>query len=296
MYTATVSKYISQLRLPIWVEHVPVGTHPERYFHDHEFSEIVLILKGQALHLVDNMSCAIKAADVLVIHSGYRHSFDKTDDLELINIIYDHKQLSIPLLDACMLPLFNFLFPHKPIENSNIAKPIISLKKKEMEDIYLLIKHLDEELKSIHTGNLFYSLTLFMEIIILMARHGSSAAYTYQPQILLGDATKFMNDNFQRNISIKELCKVAKMSERNFFRNFKNFVGCSPLDYLRKIRIQRASEILLSTDKSISEIAHECGFSDSNYFCRTFKKEMFTSPRQFRLNKLPKLKFYHDFG
>jgi AraC family transcriptional regulator len=94
-----------------------------------------------------------------------------------------------------------------------------------------------------------------------------------------------MNNNFQKNISIKELCKIAKMSERNFFRNFKNSVGCSPLCYLRKIRIQRASEILLSTDKSISEIAHESGFSDSNYFCRAFRKEMSTSPRQFRLAK-----------
>jgi AraC-like DNA-binding protein len=285
MYTATVSKYISQMRLPIWVEHVPVGKHPERYFHDHEFSEIVLILKGQAFHLVDDKSCAIKANDVLIIHPGHRHAFDQTGNMELINIIYDQEQLSMPLLDGYLLPLFNVIFPHKPIENSNIAKPIISLQKKEADEIHSLIKCLNEELKGSNPGNLFYSLALFMEIIILMARHGSSEAPTYQAQILIGKATKFMNNNFQRNISIQELCRIAKMSERNFFRNFKNSAGCSPLDYLRKIRIQRASEILLSTDKSISEIALECGFSDSNYFCRTFRKEMSTSPRQFRLAK-----------
>lgn len=285
MYTATISKYISPLRLPIWVEHVSQGKHPEKYFHNHEFSEIVLILKGKALHLVDESSCPIKAADVLIIHPGHWHAYDKTANMELINLIYDQKQLPMPMLDGYLLPLFHILFPHKPLENSNIAKPIISLKQKEVEKVYSLIRHLDEELKSDRPGNLFYCLTLFMEIIILMARHGSSTIPTYKAKILISDAIKFMNNNFQRDISIKQLCQIARMSERNFFRHFKLSVGYSPLDYLCKIRIQRASELLISTDKSINEIAYECGFGDSNYFCRKFRKEMLTSPRKFRLTK-----------
>jgi transcriptional regulator GlxA family with amidase domain len=56
---------------------------------------------------------------------------------------------------------------------------------------------------------------------------------------------------------------------------------------MRKVRLQRAAEMLVHSNLTVSEIAQECGFYDSNYLCRIFREDMKTSPRQFRLSKLP---------
>ena len=70
--------------------------------------------------------------------------------------------------------------------------------------------------------------------------------------------------------------------QRNFFLQFKNAAGCSPIQYLIKLRISRAEELLTDTTIPIGEIAGKCGFSDSNYFCKTFHRHTGMSPRQFR--------------
>ena len=55
--------------------------------------------------------------------------------------------------------------------------------------------------------------------------------------------------------------------------------------HLMKIRLRHARELLLSTDKSLTEIAQECGFCDSNYLCLVFRKKYGLPPHQYRLQR-----------
>lgn len=63
----------------------------------------------------------------------------------------------------------------------------------------------------------------------------------------------------------------------------KSNIGCTPLNYLLKIRLYHASKMLIFSDVTINEIALSCDFYDSNYFCKKFKANNKISPRQFRL-------------
>ena len=65
---------------------------------------------------------------------------------------------------------------------------------------------------------------------------------------------------------------------------FKEATGYSPIDYLIRIRLHKAAEMLVSTSSTISEISPECGFADSNYLTRQFRKVYKVSPREFRRN------------
>ena len=64
-------------------------------------------------------------------------------------------------------------------------------------------------------------------------------------------------------------------------RIFKELLGKSPFEYLIQTRIHHAAELLKNTDKSVSDIAYECGFHDSNYFSLQFKKATGLPPRDF---------------
>ena len=284
-YYADIDKYVQEARLPLWVEHVARGQHGDRMFHKHEFSEIAVVLYGSAVHLLDKRSAPIKTGDVLVIHPGHTHAYDKTaKDMELINIVYDPEKLSLPILDGYSLPLFQTFFPSASMpETRPEVQPVMSLPETDLKTVFPMIKRLEEELKSFKPGNFFLSLALFMEIISFLARKDADMTVEYQFRLMTGDIIKFMNKNLQRHISIEELVHISKMSRRNFFRQFKRATGCTPNQYLRRLRLQRAAEMLLHSSLTIDEIASECGIYDSNYLCHLFRRNMKMSPREFRL-------------
>ena len=65
---------------------------------------------------------------------------------------------------------------------------------------------------------------------------------------------------------------------------FKKVTGYSPIDHLLHVRLAKAAEMLLKSQSTVSEIAQDCGFADSNYFSRQFKKVYSLSPREYRNN------------
>ena len=73
-----------------------------------------------------------------------------------------------------------------------------------------------------------------------------------------------------------------------FHRLFKTYYGITPNDYLLNIRIDKAKNMLLFDNKSIDEIAYECGFNSSTYFSTVFKKKINESPYRFRKKELGK--------
>ena len=65
-------------------------------------------------------------------------------------------------------------------------------------------------------------------------------------------------------------------------RLFKSSVGLTPMAYVKKLRLEKAAELLASTDMNITETAEKCGFDDPNYFARLFKKSFGKTPREFK--------------
>ena len=104
-YHSTIRSYISEGKLPLWVVHREAGLHPARLFHDHEYSEIALIISGRARHILESENIPIEAGDLLVIHPGASHAYDHTENMEIINLVYDRTKISLPILDGYSMPL-----------------------------------------------------------------------------------------------------------------------------------------------------------------------------------------------
>jgi transcriptional regulator GlxA family with amidase domain len=96
------------------------------------------------------------------------------------------------------------------------------------------------------------------------------------------EAIAWMEENYTRRSSLAELARRAAMSERHFLRMFRKTFETSPLEHLIRLRIRRAAELLQSGRHNITETAYKCGFSDSNYFSRQFRRIIGMSPRQYR--------------
>ena len=72
------------------------------------------------------------------------------------------------------------------------------------------------------------------------------------------------------------------MSPRHFQRVFRQCTNESPVEYLLNVRVRHAAGMLRDTDRPVTEIAYDCGFADSNYFARCFRKVMNATPKQYR--------------
>lgn len=280
--------FMPQKHMPLWVVPIFAGKHHARSFHDHFHSELVIILSGTGEHLLNGETKSVTAGDVLLIHPGVIHAYDKTSDLALVNIIYDAKQLYLPVLDGYSLPLFKLFFPENPGDVSCSALPLLHLEKDELNKAANIINEMNRELKENRSGNNLLSLALLMQIIVILCRAGEHSVKKSDPPFRIGKSISYLKTHYHTAVSIKELAKQANMSMRNFFLIFKKTTGCTPIQYLINLRITHASELLLHTNLNITEIAQECGFSDSNYFCRKFREITGTPPQKFRKSTLNK--------
>lgn len=87
---------------------------------------------------------------------------------------------------------------------------------------------------------------------------------------------------YMEDIRIGDLAKACHISETHFRRVFTSYMHMSPLEYINKVRIQTACEILKKTDESIADIAYKCGFTTNSTFNRNFRQLMGMSPAEWR--------------
>lgn len=83
-------------------------------------------------------------------------------------------------------------------------------------------------------------------------------------------------------MSVADCAKFCNISTSHFTRIFKEQTGVSPQKFISNIRIERAQQLLLFTDKEISTISEDVGYNDQNYFSRLFKKNVNMTPREYR--------------
>ena len=276
-------RYYREGTIPLHVSWELSGIHPERNFHAHNFSEMVLVVSGSAEHLSGNECCVIGKGDILCLHPGTVHAYDKCADFKIINVLYDCRALAMPVLDAVHMPSFHRLFPIKeviPEEQQN--RPVINL----LQEDFVTIKEEMEQLKAVldmmRPGCLFHGLAIFMQILSHLSLLSGNSIPERHDAITIDKAIAYMTENCDRPLSIDELLKKSNMSRRNFHRHFRNYTGTSPFEYLIQLRIRKALELLRDTGHTVSEIAQFCGFPDGNYMCRVFRTRYGISPGELR--------------
>ena len=269
-------------RLPLAVARVT--GHQECALHAHEFSELVVVLRGSGLHYTSQGEWAIGAGDVFVLHADQSHGYVNTADLDLVNILFDLEQLGLPSVDVASLPGYHVLFDLEPrYRERDRFRSRLRLGPRQLRNVAQLIDRLEHELAAHKPGSGFASLATFMLLLADLCRIYSEVDDpAVQPLLRLGGLISYLDQHYQDPLALDDLAKVACLSRRSLTRAFRSAYGDSPIDYLIRLRLDRASELLNSTDLPVIEVAQQVGFADSNYFARSFRKHYGTSPTAYR--------------
>jgi AraC-like DNA-binding protein len=97
-------------------------------------------------------------------------------------------------------------------------------------------------------------------------------------------ALNHIHQNFNRDLPIDELARLAHLTPQYFSTLFKQETGFTPVDYITKLRMDKTVTLLRETDMPIQDICHEVGYSSAQYFIRVFKRYFNTSPMNFRIS------------
>src|SRR4026207_91556 len=91
-----------------------------------------------------------------------------------------------------------------------------------------------------------------------------------------------MDRDYRNELDVPALARISYVSQKHFIRTFKATFGETPHRYLQRRRVERAMALLVSTDRSITDICMSVGFSSLGTFSRTFKEIVGETPKEYR--------------
>jgi AraC-like DNA-binding protein len=278
--------YFEDKTLPLQV-HIR-DPQPEFPCHVHGFDELVIILRGTAVHIVDGQAFPVKSGDVFVVSGRHEHQYQDLNGLALANILFDSHSLQMSQWDIRALPGFHALFALEPVlRTQQKFNSRLHLSEKQLRQVNEMTQTLQRETGARNPGYRVMAEGLFMQLTVFLSRCYSDKPTSESHDLLrLGDAIACIETRFAEKITLDDLAKKAQFSKRHFQRIFQECMGCSPIDHLLHIRVQKAAELLRHSDRTITDIAFDCGFTDSNYFTRQFRKTTGHSPSEYRKTRM----------
>lgn len=263
---------------------IQYGFHDDEMFmHGHEdFSELVIVLEGSAVHLVNEERFDIQKGDVFVMGQGITHGYTSPKNFRICNVMFRPESLLAGDYDIKQYAGFHALFLLEPYFNTTHGfQSRLSLSPDVFIEAEKLIDITINEYAGERPGKETLLLAYFMQLVVLLSR--TYDTFKKHKEIDgIASAAALMESSYMDDISIERLLMVSHYSQRHFIRLFSETYHTTPQKYLLGIRIRHAGSLLRDSTMRITEIAISCGFNDPNYFSRVFKKHTGLTPNQYR--------------
>lgn len=250
----------------------------------HENYEMVYMKKGFAVFEISGHPVTLGPNDIVIIKPMQYHKFIVKSESGCVFIVLNFKFENRINGVYSEVPLEDFL----NFVSGRETGPYIKLKVSQKNEIVLLLNRILKERESSEPGSEFLNYLLVMELFVLLSRalrmEWENSIKSKSPKLkeLMGIAVNFIHTNFERDISLADIAGFVFLSPSYFTRAFKEETGMSPINYLLKVRIDRAKELLVDTGLKISDIALSVGFSNQQRFNEMFKKHTHVTPLQYR--------------
>ncbi len=258
---------------------------PPEDIHTHDrFSELVIIHKGSASHITGDEKYTIQAGDCFVITGNRAHGYGDLNDLYLVNVLFDHAHILDRVPHIQKLPAYHVLFCLEPrFRRQHCFESRLHLGPEELSHVLSLVDLLKKELDIRNPGFEFMAVSIFMQIVGFLCRsYGHKGDMPTASLMKMGKVLGYLQSHYRNPIHLEDLVALSGMTQRTFMRVFNEATGLSPIDYLIRLRVAKAGELLTITNQSVTEVAFRVGFEDSNYFTRQFKRIVGTSPSAYR--------------
>lgn len=119
---------------------------------------------------------------------------------------------------------------------------------------------------------------------------------TLKHQMAVQSVLDLLKARIKEPLTLEKLATSAGLSRTYFSHVFRKIVGMSLQEYVGQVRVEKAKDLLRDLNLTVKQVAYEAGFRDPDYFCRTFKKALGTTPTDWRLKELKNLPSENKHG
>ena len=253
---------------------------PVQNDHYHTFFEVIYLQSGTCRFLLKDSVYELTKGDFVFIAPGELHhsNYEKGTSCEIVMIYFNDEYIEKEMFHK-------WLAAGRSMHLNSFRGSIPAL---YQEDFSLLLEKMWSENTQIDEYSNAYLASYLQEFLLFLMRH--SVMNEEEPEMLNAKdadillATKYIYNNFTKPLTLEEVSSVASLSPTYFSKKFKQVTGMGFKEYLNFVRLKHAQAALLTTNNTITDIALEYGFNDSNYFKDLFKKVYGKSPREFRKN------------
>ncbi len=241
--------------------------------HWHEEVEIDLVLEGSVYYNVEGLTYQLKQGDILVVNSGTIHSGRCSEG----------SSIEETSAEVMTLQINKDVFRYAKYEVPSFE---VFLPKKENAEMRTVLM----DIKSIYQRqDLYYEMALNSNVLklcyCLLKNHtvqGKSLRSIDSANSEIKTALKYIEDHCREKLKLDDVADQLKYNASYFSRRFHQFTGFTFLEYLNRCRTTLAGQMLLDTDKTVSEIALDCGFPNVSSFITFFKRQYAQTPEQYR--------------
>lgn len=241
--------------------------------HSHDFISLICVLSGSCTHDIDGQSYKVKKGNVVICNPGVQHGKSLLPGEEIVEFHVGFSDIFIKNLPK------NHLIP------SGIC-PIINLGRYEA-DFYRCCNEILLEQERNEPGLDLIIKSLVMKLVFLLLKafkvepfYDSVSSRDNLPSVfepsdrvnIVNSIVAYINENYMKEISLEKISKNTYLSPVYISKIFKEETGDSPINYLIKTRLAKATVLLEEGNLSIKAASKSVGYHDAYYFSKLFKK------------------------
>jgi AraC-like DNA-binding protein len=245
------------------------------YWHRHAFHELGIVLSGEAdWRLGKTTRRTLKTGQAILLKPGTLHCEEMRPG----------KKCAFAWLGfetACTTPSWAHRVISLADDFGEVSDSFQIITREHRRDDPLSVLRLQMALQS---------------ILLLMARQAESEESSAQPEAIpsalnarqlrcVESAAHYFTENLRDPLSIAQVAAYHSLGSAHFSKLFRRHYGRPPRTFLHEARMRKSKELLLKPELPVKEIAMLCGFVDSAHFCKVFKTETGTTPKQFRARR-----------
>ncbi len=247
--------------------------------HQHNQIEIMYVIKGKCIIKAMGAPNILEKGDFILIDANIPHTLEIDKDMtcRMLNIEFVFKEKEINYPD------FRQIIRNIPVIAGLLSKNKPYYLLKDTNDIYTTLKNMIMEMDEEKCGSEFLIQQYLTEIFIKISRLIEELSPdTSTADLHVQKASRFLHQHYYQDVRVKDIADALNIHEGYLYRIFKRCTGCTPVQYLTGLRLEKAKMLLVRTEIPIIEISDYIGINSRQYFTSMFKKHTGKTPVQYR--------------
>lgn len=254
--------------------------------HWHEEMEWIYFQKGDFPVWINTKEYQVHAPAFMCIHPEELHALILEKDGIESAVVFPVDILCFERYDAAEAKVLG------PLAEGKFRMPVLCQSgDAAFEELSACYKEIEQMLRQMkEQKNMFYlnikakmleliAVAYKYDLLTRQVREGREESGTVEN---LKKVLQYIGENYSSPLRLSELAELVNMNEQYFCRYFKKNIGKTITEYINVIRVEKAATALAETEDKIIDIAAACGFDNTGYFIRRFKKEKGMTPSEYR--------------